>query len=313
MRVRSVFACAMGLSAALAAPGVRADEPSKSGEEKQAPFFLNGVEWTSQQAFLDSGGRCSTFHPDAIRMAEIDREVQRILAQRAAEGVDINATGGTINVYFHVIRRGTGTSNGDVPQSQITQQMNVLNAAFASTGWSFTLVSTDRTTNATWFGMGPGTTAERQAKAALRRGTADDLNVYTANPSGGLLGWATFPSSYNGRPSDDGVVVLFSSLPGGTASPYNLGDTGTHEVGHWMGLFHTFQGGCSNTNDRVSDTPAERSPAFGCPTGRNTCRSAGSDPIRNFMDYTDDSCMNTFTAGQDSRMDQQFTAYRFGR
>jgi hypothetical protein len=80
-----------------------------------------------------------------------------------------------------------------------------------------------------------------------------------------------------------------------------------------MGLYHTFQGGCSNTNDRVTDTPAERSSAFGCPVGRNTCSSAGVDPITNFMDYTDDSCMNTFSTGQDTRMDQQFTTYRFSK
>jgi Pregnancy-associated plasma protein-A len=224
--------------------------------------------------------------------------------------------GGVIDVYFHVINRGTGIANGDVPQDQITNQIGVLNAAFASSGWSFNLVSTSRTTNATWYTMGPGSAAEQQAKNTLHRGTADDLNIYTANPGGGYLGWATFPWSYTADPKDDGVVVLFSSLPGGTAAPYNLGDTATHEVGHWMGLYHTFQGGCNRNGDLVSDTPAEKSPAFGCPTGRDTCRqphNPGLDPIQNFMDYTDDACMDRFSPGQDSRMDAMFTTYRFNK
>jgi hypothetical protein len=279
--------------------------PLDFGDDLETPFQWQDEEFVNQKAFVDSGRRCAvSLREEVVEAMEADFE---------ANMSKTNATGGVINVYWHVINKGVGTANGDISDSAIASQISVLNAAYAPTGWSFVLAGTNRTTNATWYAASPGSTAERNMKQALRQGTADDLNIYSSNPGGGLLGWATFPSWYASRPWDDGVVILYSSVPGGTAAPYNLGDTATHEVGHWMGLYHTFQGGCSNTNDSVADTPAEKSAAFGCPANRNTCPSPGLDPIRNFMDYTDDSCMNTFSAGQDTRMDQQFTTYRFGK
>jgi len=266
--------------------------------------------------------RCSTKDLDEATQAQVELDIAPALLQvtTSRPGVQRSAaTGGTIPVYWHVINNGTGIANGDVPDSQIASQIAVLNAAYASTGWQFQLAATDRTTNATWYTCTNGSTCESQMKTALRQGTADDLNVYSNNMGGGLLGWATFPSDYASKPKMDGVVILFSSLPGGTAAPYNLGDTATHEIGHWMGLYHTFQGGCARKatgGDGVSDTPAEKSAAFGCPAGRDTCTGSaypGVDPIENFMDYTDDSCMDRFSAGQDARMDSMFTTYRFGK
>lgn len=267
------------------------------------------------------GGRvCGTDH-DPEKIAAAEKDFAKRTALREAVSNAVNVTGGTINVYFHVINKGTGISNGDISSQMITDQINVLNAAYSQWGWQFNLAATTRTTNSTWYnGCYGSSSIENQMKSALRQGTADDLNIYSCNPSNGILGYATFPSSYNSAPNRDGVVLLYSSLPGGSAAPYNLGDTATHEVGHWMGLYHTFQGGCAQNatsgGDMVSDTPAERSPAYGCPNNRDSCtgkKFPGLDPITNFMDYTDDACMFKFTAGQDTRMDAQFTTYRAGK
>jgi hypothetical protein len=280
------------------------------------PFHFHGKEWPSKKAFIDEGNRCSTRHVTEYERALNEVEHGNFLRSRADAGFPVafrQAGSVTIQVYFHVINNGSGIANGNIPDSQITAQIAILNAAYAATPFRFNLVAVTRTTNSAWYTMSPGSTAEAQAKAALRVGGAGSLNIYSANPGGGLLGWATFPQDYARSPANDGVVVLFASVPGGSAVPYNEGDTGTHEVGHWLGLYHTFQGGCSAKGDLVGDTPAERSAAFGCPAGRDTCASRktpGLDPITNFMDYTDDYCMFEFSNLQSSRMDTLHAQYR---
>jgi hypothetical protein len=306
LSVLSVCACA--------AACVSSEEGGAEARESVSSEPGAGASRAKAQA---SFHRCGTRTPS-------DREQEQVrehLARRAEAakrpggggGGGGGVTGGTIDVYFHVINQGSGASNGDLSSQQIMEQMDVLDAAFQPWGWSFNLVQVTRTTHATWFNECDASSVEAQMKSALRQGSADDLNLYSCNPGGGLLGWATFPNWYASNPKDDGVVLLYSSMPGGAAAPYNLGDTATHEVGHWMGLYHTFQGGCAKTGDSVSDTPSERSAAYGCPAGRDSCSGTGEDPIHNFMDYTDDACMDRFTAGQDARMDELFSAYRYGR
>ena len=278
--------------------------------QSDGPFTLNGTKWASQQSFIDSGGRCATKQPDDIEAQAIEATVNERVKQR---GKPV----GTVQVplYFHVINRGSGISNGDVPDSMIKAQVRVLNEGFANSGFQFTLEGVDRTTNPAWYDMLPGTAAELEAKTALRKGGNNALNIYTAGLGGSLLGYAYFPNILESPTyrALDGVVVLYASLPGGSAAPYNLGDTVTHETGHWLALFHTFDGRCSQFGDYVGDTPAERSPASRCPRGRDTCigtKSVGLDPIENFMDYSDDECMFRFSPEQGTRMQRAWVAFR---
>lgn len=251
---------------------------------------------------------CGTHEPTNAGKMSIEHQTARM-----PHGNDLGPAGGVIDVHVHIIRKDdiAKGANGDVSNDAVDSQLRVLNAAFEPTGFSFRLASIDRTTSATWFSMAPGSAAEKQAKFALRKGGARDLNLYTAEPGAGMVGYATFPVDYTAAPHLDGVVMLHSSMPQGASAPYNLGDQTVHQVGHWLGLYHTYQAACGDNGDLVSDTPATNAPAFGCPVGRDTCSNDDSmDAVRNYMDATDDACMNAFTEGQRSRIDRQFTAYR---
>ncbi|MTB72932.1 zinc metalloprotease [Arsenicicoccus sp. MKL-02] len=215
----------------------------------------------------------------------------------------------TVPVVFHVTSDHLLTDAERARyERMIAAQMDVMNASYsgatggADTPFRWRLAGIDYTVNPAWYTVVPGKT-EKAMKAALHTGDSRTLNVYTGDIGDGLLGWAYFPKDYNnGRDYLDGVVMLDESMPGGTAGKYALGDTLVHEAGHWLALYHTFQGGCTWSNDFVADTPAEAHPQFDCPVGADSCDAPGLDPIHNFMDYTQDSCMDSFTPGQAKRM-----------
>jgi hypothetical protein len=270
-----------------------------------APQAASADCFTPQNAATRSkDGHANDLNPTEAAAIEADMK-----SRVAAKGLSANTLAATsIPVYVHVITSG---STGSLPAATITKQISVLNSAYASSGFSFSLVATDYTNKAAWYnGITDGSTAERQMKTALHKGSKNALNIYTASLGDDLLGWATFPWDYTSSPTMDGVVILDESFPGRSATNYNEGDTATHEIGHWLGLYHTFQGGCSGSGDYVSDTPAESTATSGCPASKDTCSAAGADPIHNYMDYSYDPCMTQFTSGQATRMASAWTSYR---
>ena len=304
------------------------------------PFTLGNHTWPSKEAFVASGARCATRTPTDAQMLAVEKALAGFKPQtapapgrgRGARG--FRAAAVTIPVYVHIITDTQG--NGDISDADVQAQIDFLNTSFAgqdtkgpgyknsaqesaNVPYRFSLQAINRVANDTWFNLFD----DRPMKAALRVGGPETLNIYSADLGGGLLGYAVFPDWYQFDPIGDGVVMNYGAWINGAFTGSNLGDTATHEVGHWLGLYHTFQGSCFRPGDSVGDTPAEGWPYFGTPdwTGYpDTCTifskpatqtvSPGRDPIENFMDYSDDIVMYQFSNGQSVRMQKLGKLFR---
>jgi hypothetical protein len=280
-------------------------------------YFADWSAYVQSPFFQQHGMRCGTerlAHPLAMM------PTSHCSSSNTNPDAQYSPAGGpdyVIPVVFHILRRSNGTT-GEVSDARINQQIDVLNEDFGAFGSGapgtntriqFTLAGVTRHSNDTWYNDG-GTYYN-----SIAWDTDLYLNIYT-NTAGGNLGYDYVPSGGGVVGNNFDRVVVYWSTVGRTApygAPYHLGRTTTHEVGHYLGLYHTFQGGCSsptgcfNNGDLICDTNPESSPNFS-PCTRTTCGSP--DPTRNYMDYSDDVCMNNFTPNQAYRMRCTLQSFR---
>ena len=254
---------------------------------------------------------------EAERIEQHTAQWAPIVAQQRAANQNAVVT---IPVVFHVVYR-TATEN--ISAEQIQSQLDVLNDDFrrlnsdvddiwpqaADTEIEFCLASFDPQGNPTdGILRVPTTVSEFGTNDAVKSASSggsdawpynEYLNFWVCNIGGGILGYAQFPG---GSASTDGVVCgyQYTGTTGTATAPFDLGRTATHEVGHWLNLRHIWGDGGCGASDFVDDTPDSDGPNYGCALGNVACNT--TDMVQNYMDYSDDACMNLFTQGQTDRM-----------
>jgi hypothetical protein len=264
-----------------------------------------GAEARDRSTAVDSHGRAR--EKDT---GQIVRDLPQAAKGRAPSNFSV-----TVPVYWHVVTDGAA---GAVTDSQIASQIGVINRAFsggaggAASGFTFSLADITRTNNAVWY-RSQSAGAEHEMKRALKQGGDNTLNIYSTS-GGAYLGYAYLPEiTDTAQAYLDGIVIDWRTMPSVSteyAGVSDEGDTLTHEAGHWLNLEHTFFGQCNKNGDFVADTPPQKSATSGCPEGKNTCPAPGLDPIHNYMDYSDDSCITEFTPGQVQRMRDSWLLWR---
>ncbi|HBS19553.1 MAG TPA: hypothetical protein DEA66_01795 [Flavobacteriales bacterium] len=258
------------------------------------------------------------------RMALIEKQTEMHVRQVQANPAQHSQLVVTIPVVFHILYN---TAAENISEAQVMSQMDILNEDFrrlnadqdnewsqaADTQIEFCLASQDPNgnptdgilrvpTNLTSFGTNDAMKFTSQGGSDAWP-ASDYMNFWVCDLGSSLLGYAQFPG---GPASTDGIVCNYTATGNtGTASaPFDLGRTATHEVGHYLNLRHIWGDGGCGASDFVDDTPDSDGPNYGCALGSVACGT--TDMVQNYMDYSDDACMNLFTQGQSDRMNALF-------
>ena len=245
-----------------------------------------------------------------------------------------------IPVVFHVIHND-GSEN--ISKAQIQDQIKILNEDYrrlnadtVNTNTIFKSIAVDSKIEFRLAAIDPDgncTDGIVRVRSSLTDNAGDNvkdlswwdnskyLNIWVVmsiddyGSGGTILGYAYFPFMGVNDPSIDGIIIR-SDCIGDTGTAVAFGEKGrtlTHEIGHYLGLYHTFQGGCSGSGDGIDDTPPVASASYGCLTGNNSCSTDSPDlvdQIENYLDYSNGDCMNMFTQDQKLVFDNTFIQYR---
>ena len=250
----------------------------------------------------DLHNHCAT----ASRTNEEAREMKRLFQDWTSQNLNREHDPIHILVKFHVIHASDG--EGNVSDQNIYELFDWVNEAFAEHNFVFTVVSIDRTENDDWFVNWDGQVAW-PAMQQLAEEPYYYLNAYSADliTSTNANGYAYLGNAYGPDAYQQSINLHYNRVSYGK-------DTGIHEIGHHLGLDHTFSGSCSFTNDGIDDTPAmDEEYNNSCNESQDSCPDLdGLDPVRNFMNYSSDDCRNNFTPGQDDYMGFITTNYHPG-